>query len=475
MNLSLSGCGFLGIYHVGVASCFVEHAPELVKNCKVAGASAGALAGCLLVCDDIDLRECTEDVLEIVIRARSHALGPLHPSFNVTKILRDGFRKVLPKDAHKSASGRLFVSLTRLSDCSNVIVSEFETREDLIQVLLCSAFVPLYSGLIPPSYKGVRYVDGGLSNNSPCCSDADSTITVSPFSGESDICPPTDDTSNYLHMNLANTSIQLTPSNLYRLSRALFPPEPEIMTRMCRRGFQDALQFLKHRGLVSCNRHLSLRSLSEVHIHDDISLSGDDDDEDSLIEETQHCTDCQERKQEVDLIDNLPKPVLEAFQSASASVNDSRLAWIVSYATLPYVLPLETLYSFLSRFIDWLPYLPSDLQAFVYFLWHIAKHIVKHVESERHQYSARFSCQLAITESEIHQEGFEIFTEEELRNMRFNFNLGIQESQDGRQVRWQIGEDELRLCSDDSDENDNDLCNVQQHLTSVVDSSDVDT
>ena len=48
MNLSFSGCGFLGIYHVGVASCLREYAPHLVHE-KIAGASAGALAACALL------------------------------------------------------------------------------------------------------------------------------------------------------------------------------------------------------------------------------------------------------------------------------------------------------------------------------------------------------------------------------------------------------------------------------------------
>ena len=29
MNVSFAGCGFLGLYHVGVASCFKSYAPQL--------------------------------------------------------------------------------------------------------------------------------------------------------------------------------------------------------------------------------------------------------------------------------------------------------------------------------------------------------------------------------------------------------------------------------------------------------------
>ena len=35
------------------------------------------------------------DVLEIALKARSHALGPLHPSFNIVEILKNGLRRFL--------------------------------------------------------------------------------------------------------------------------------------------------------------------------------------------------------------------------------------------------------------------------------------------------------------------------------------------------------------------------------------------
>lgn len=49
-NISFAGCGFLGVYHVGVASCLREHAPFLVANAThIYGASAGALTATALV------------------------------------------------------------------------------------------------------------------------------------------------------------------------------------------------------------------------------------------------------------------------------------------------------------------------------------------------------------------------------------------------------------------------------------------
>lgn len=75
---------------------------------------------------------------------------------------------------------------------------------------------------LPPQ----RYVDGGISDNLPLY-ELRNTITVSPFSGESDICPQ--DSSTSIHeLRVTNTSIQFNLRNLYRLSKALFPPEPLV-------------------------------------------------------------------------------------------------------------------------------------------------------------------------------------------------------------------------------------------------------
>lgn len=40
LNLSFSGCGFLGIYHMGVACCFREYLPQICER-QISGASAG--------------------------------------------------------------------------------------------------------------------------------------------------------------------------------------------------------------------------------------------------------------------------------------------------------------------------------------------------------------------------------------------------------------------------------------------------
>jgi patatin-like phospholipase domain-containing protein 2 len=79
--------------------------------------------------------ELTSDVLRVVREARSGSLGPFSPSFNVHNVLLEGLEKVLPDDAHIRVSGKLHISLTRVYDGKNVIVSQFNSKEDLVQVI----------------------------------------------------------------------------------------------------------------------------------------------------------------------------------------------------------------------------------------------------------------------------------------------------------------------------------------------------
>ncbi|XP_045619541.2 patatin-like phospholipase domain-containing protein 2 isoform X5 [Procambarus clarkii] len=141
MNFSFAGCGFLGIYHVGVAACLKKYAPNLLLN-KISGASAGALAAVCLLCDS-PLGTITSSVLKTATEARRRTLGPFSPTFNIEKLLREGLLSVLPDDAHLIVSGKLFISVTRISDGKNILLSQFDTKEDLIQINLANTSIEL--------------------------------------------------------------------------------------------------------------------------------------------------------------------------------------------------------------------------------------------------------------------------------------------------------------------------------------------
>ncbi|KAM4722625.1 patatin-like phospholipase domain-containing protein 2 [Rhinophrynus dorsalis] len=359
-NISFAGCGFLGIYHFGVASCLKEHAPFLVENARnIYGASAGALTATALV-SGACLGEAGANIIEVSKEARKRFLGPLHPSFNLVKIIRKCLYKTLPDDAHEHATGRLGISLTRVSDGENVLLSQFNTKEELIQACVCSTFIPVYCGLIPPCLQGVRYVDGGISDNLPQY-ELKNTITVSPFSGESDICPR-DGCTNLHELRVTNTSIQFNLSNLYRLSKALFPPEPQVLKDMCKQGYRDALHFLKRNGLL--NRPRPARYLAfpapEIPANENEENGGREDpaeDTGSLEAVEDHIFE--------HMPPRLNQALLEACtekRSMYLSISNLLPVRLASALMLPYTLPLESAVSFTVRLLEWLPDVPEDIQ-----------------------------------------------------------------------------------------------------------------
>ncbi|KAF2985484.1 hypothetical protein EK904_006318, partial [Melospiza melodia maxima] len=197
-SLSFSGSGFLALYQVGVVQSLLELAPELLKSaCKVYGSSAGKTI-----------------------------LGPLSPKCSLLANLKTVLQRMLPEDSYLLASGRLHISLTRVVDGQNVMASEFSSKEELIQALLCSCFLPIYCGFIPPSYRGVRYVDGGFTGLQPVSS---------------------------LEEPIFNGSIQISIENLCRISYALYPPSTMVLNDIFSQGYQDTALFLYRNNAFGFN------------------------------------------------------------------------------------------------------------------------------------------------------------------------------------------------------------------------------
>lgn len=92
--------------------------------------------------------ECTTFTLNLALKARSRALGPLSPSFALVKNLREALDNFLPDNAHEIASGRLHISLTRVSDKQNVLISQFSDKNDLMDVSRYSPVILMCPSLV---------------------------------------------------------------------------------------------------------------------------------------------------------------------------------------------------------------------------------------------------------------------------------------------------------------------------------------
>lgn len=238
--------------------------------------------------------------------------------------------------------------MTRVYDGKNVIVSQYNSREDVLQALLCACFIPGFSGILPPRYHGVRYMDGAFSDNLPILDE--NTITVSPFCGESDICPR-DQSSQLFHINWANTSIEISKQNISRFARILFPPRPEAMSAMCQQGFDDALQFLNRNNLINCTKCLAVQTTFIVS-----ETITDDQDYDP------ECQECSKHRKDA-LIANMPETVLSVFQSYIDSANKGLVNWsfrhkglkILQALSLPATVPADFVYATFTKILSLAP------------------------------------------------------------------------------------------------------------------------
>ncbi|KAM3618354.1 uncharacterized protein V6R79_019591 [Siganus canaliculatus] len=248
-SISFSGSGFMATYQMGVAQCFLNNAPWLLHTAPcVLGTSAGSLVAAAVVCE-ISLITMRDEMLHFAKQLKDLTLGPFNPSVNVFHWLEFVLHKHLPSNAHKLASGRLAVAMTRMTDRKLTIMSDFQSREDVLQALLCSCFVPGYCGMMAPSFKGVHYVDGGFTSmqpilNAPCSH----ILTVSPFSGETDICPA--DKPSKWDMVVSGATLKGNVANSVRILNALYPTAVEPLEQAYNSGYNDAIHFLLSNDVV---------------------------------------------------------------------------------------------------------------------------------------------------------------------------------------------------------------------------------
>ncbi|XP_072241365.1 patatin-like phospholipase domain-containing protein 2 [Leuresthes tenuis] len=365
-SISLAGCGFMGIYYVGVTSCILERFPRFIRDAsKIYGASAGSLMAAVLTLG-IPLDKCCADLMYMAKEARKHRLGPLHPAYNLLQLVQESLLEMLPQDAHIRASGKLCVSLTKMSDGKNILVSQFDSRDELIQALVCSCFVPLYCGVIPPTYRGVHYVDGAVSDNLPRCH-LGNTITVSPYAGESDLCPRAS-TLTFHEVRFNNVSIQVNSENLYRVTSTFFPPDPEAMAEICQNGYMDALRFLQENNLISSD--LPLRGL-EGNATKDVCCEQVKEPSEAVNsnEKTERCGQKQPQTDhwwlDPKLKENLPVNIQRVLCQACRETHTAGglLTHMTGYLPkkVTSYLPFESARSLAQRVKQWIPDVPTNI------------------------------------------------------------------------------------------------------------------
>ncbi|XP_029535900.2 patatin-like phospholipase domain-containing protein 2 [Oncorhynchus nerka] len=384
LSISFAASGFQATYQLGVAQSMLDLAPLVLQAApKVMGASAGSLVAAALVCGS-SLDMVRNEMLRFVLQSR----GPLHLARNVFVWIEGLLRRSLPDDAHIRASGRLAVVMTRIPDGQNTVVSEFTSREDVVQALLCSCFIPGYHGIQPPSYKGVYYVDGGMSSIQPTHSSPYAhTLTVSPFAGEADICPP-DPGSMYVIV-MSGMPLNCSVANGYRILEALYPYNLEALDKAYHSGYSDGLHFLQTSDLVPCLPLLNTPSEHQSFPPDGwTDLETDWEEEKEEEEEEEEWSSLTETRGDQrnysleggDLPWNLANPELAMYLALSTWIHTALLCnimgflWthtpmrVMSYMLLPFTLLLSFLLGNVHRLVVLGFWMWQDLRQITFFI-----------------------------------------------------------------------------------------------------------
>ncbi len=280
LRLSLSGAGFLGTWHLGVADALLRFGAA--RAATIAGASAGALVGAVLT-TDTPLSSARAVLRSLVATARDAPMGILTPGGSILEGVREQLDEHLPHDAHALASGRLHIALTsvRASDGWNPLsadriryVSEFGSRDELIHLLCASSDIPGITARLG-GRSGARLrrdvrqrrgllqrllrrddVDGGMIDlfpdpwrTPPGEPQPSPTWFVSPFAGVGFACAPPRAPGRSLSVPIGHGRwLDVSADNVRRWRHSLFPPRAELLDAYEAEGRDRAERFLKERG-----------------------------------------------------------------------------------------------------------------------------------------------------------------------------------------------------------------------------------
>eukprot|EP00850_Spirogloea_muscicola_P012638 SM000082S22880 [mRNA] locus=s82:547550:550678:+ [translate_table: standard] len=238
-GFSYSAAGLLFPYHLGVTQYLID-AALITESTPLAGSSAGAII-CAVVASGVSMRAAVEATKELGKDCREFGTA-----FRLGAVLRKFLRSFLPDDAHISCNGRIRVAVTQVFRAPRgILVDQFDDKEDLINALLTSCYIPGFLAPAPMTWFRDRYcVDGGISLFMPPTATSE-TVRV--------CCFP----ASALGLTNIGISPDLRPENRATMRElfnwALEPATDDILEILYEDGYKDAAMWHEHRkqGLES--------------------------------------------------------------------------------------------------------------------------------------------------------------------------------------------------------------------------------
>lgn len=189
----------------------------------------------------------------------------------------------LPADAHERCGGRLGVSVTTLWPVENRFVSEFATRQELIEAVAAGCYIPIWSGSVTfPKFRGHSCVDGAYTDNRPKFKLRKSRrdercrrqVELSPFAGLIEVSPQCSYSGNGNHpgrlmMRILGTMYYMTWDTFLRSCHAIMPMSVASYRPYLYEGHRDMKDFVLRNELIKCSRcyEQGAQSSSECCVH----------------------------------------------------------------------------------------------------------------------------------------------------------------------------------------------------------------
>jgi len=233
-GFSFSAAGLLFPYHLGVAQCLMDKG-YITERTPLAGSSAGAI-----ICAVIASRNTMQDALQVTKDLADNCRSK-GTAFRLGAVLRDVLDKFLPDDLHIRCNGRIRVAITQLSwRPRGLLVDQFDSKEDVINAVITSSFIPGYLAPRPATYFRNRLcIDGGLTLFMPPTS-ASETVRICAFP------------ANRLGLQGIGISPDCNPENRASprqlFNWALEPAEDEILDKLYELGYMDAAVWVEQKS-----------------------------------------------------------------------------------------------------------------------------------------------------------------------------------------------------------------------------------
>ncbi|XAR49403.1 Triacylglycerol lipase [Bertholletia excelsa] len=230
-GFSFSAAGLLFPYHLGVAQFLIENG-YIKDTTPLAGSSAGAIV-CAVIASGAGMEDALKATKMLAENCRMKGTA-----FRLGAVLREVLDQFLPDDVHTRSSGRVHVAVTQiLWRPRGLLIDRFDSKEDLINAVFTSSFIPGYLAPRPATFFRNRLcIDGGLTLFMPPTS-ASQTVRVCAFPasrlglqgiGISPDCNPEN---------------RATPRELFNW--ALEPADDHILDKLFELGYLDAAVWAK--------------------------------------------------------------------------------------------------------------------------------------------------------------------------------------------------------------------------------------